>query len=311
MHISVIVPAYKRPKLLINCLNSLKKQTRKADKIYITARESDTGVINAVAKWKKNAGADITSESIIVSKPGQSYAMNHAIRRIEKGIVCFVDDDAEAMEDWIEKIEKWYEDPSIGGVGGFVLQHSGGSIDTGKTEIVGKVTWFGKIIGLHHYEVPGVKEVTFLKGCNMSYRRECLPLSDENLTYEQFYDEVDVGLTVKEKGYRVVFDPDIKVTHYDSRQFYIAKRRQLKARRIWSNNFNYIYVMLKHFKFPQILAIFFYSFFFMRSSFSGFIPFFERKVKSGKPDWSILWASLQGKFSGIEGYLRWSKNKAK
>lgn len=310
MKISVIVPAYKRPKLLINCLNSLKNQLRKPDKVYITAQKSDTKVINAVNDWQR-ATDEFPFEFITVEKAGQSYAMNQAIKRIINGIVCFIDDDVEAERDWIERIEEWYEDDSIGGVGGFVLQHSEGKIDTGKTEIVGKVTWFGKAVGLHHYQVSDVKEVTFFKGCNMSYRRECLPFSDENLTYEQFYDEVDVGLTVGEKGYRLIFDPKIKVTHYDSPQFYIAKRRELKPVRIWTNNFNYIYVMLKHFKFPRIFAIILYSFLFMRTSYSGLVPFLFQKVINREVSSDIFWAAFQGKLSGIEVYLRWRKDKIK
>ena len=308
MKISVIVPAYRRPKLLVNCLNSLKNQSRKPDKIYITAQENDIEVMNAVNEWKKDLWTDIAFEFIVVNRPGQSYAMNQAIKKIKEGIVCFIDDDAEAERDWVEKIERWYKDPLVGGVGGFVFQHSEGTIDTGTTEIVGKITWFGKVIGLHHYKVSGVREVSFLKGCNMSFRRECLPLSDENLTYEQFYDEVDVGLTVKERGYKLVFDPEIRVTHYDSPQFYIAKRRELKPKRVWSNNFNYIYVMLKHFRFPRILAILIYAFFFMRSSYSGFIPFFILKMKKKNLTYDILWASLQGKLSGINAYIRWRKD---
>ena len=145
----------------------------------------------------------------------------------------------------------------------------------------------------------------------MSYRRKCLPFSDENLTYEQFYDEVDVGLEVKEKGYRLIFDPEIKVIHYDSQQFYIVKRRELKPRRIWSNNFNYIYVMLKHFRFPRVLAILIYSFLFMRSSYSGLFPFFILKITACKPTWEIFWGAQIGKLSGINCYLKWRKSNVK
>lgn len=309
MKVSVIIPAFKRPKLLINCLNSLINQTRKPDKIYITVQKSDKKVINAVNEWQKNGRIGAVSEMIIVDKPGQSYAMNQAIKRISDGIVCFIDDDAEAQKDWIERIMDWYKDPTIGGVGGFVHQHSEGTIDTGKSNVVGKVTWFGKVIGLHHYKIPDVRDVTFFKGCNMSYRREYLPFSDENLTYEQFYDEVDVGLSVKEKGCRLIFDPSIKVTHFDSPQFYIAGRRELKPRRIWSNNFNYMYVMLKHFRFPNVLAILIYSFIFMRTTYSGLISFVLLKVLRRRPSWDIFWVAFQGKLSGIEGYLRWKKDK--
>jgi GT2 family glycosyltransferase len=307
MKVSVIVPAYKRPKLLINCLTSLLWQTRKPNFIYITAQRNDSKVKNVVEEWIEQYGKIINVEFIIVDIPGQSHAMNQAIKRIKGGIVCFIDDDGEAEKDWIKRIVKWYEDPAIGGVGGFVYQHSEGKIDTGKSDVVGMVTWYGKVVGLHHYEIPEVKETMFFKGCNMSFRRSCLPYSDENLKYEQFYDEVDVGLTVLEKGYKLIFDPQIKVTHYDSQQFYIAKRRELKRRRVWSHNYNYIYVMLKHAKKNQILPILIYSFLFMRTTYSGLFPFLFLKFLRRKPDWDIFWASLQGKISGMNGYLRWRR----
>lgn len=143
----------------------------------------------------------------------------------------------------------------------------------------------------------------------MSFRRDYLPYSDEHLTFEQFYDEVDIGLSAKEKGCRLIFDPGIKVTHYDSQQFYVAGRRELKVQRIWSHNYNYVYVMMKHYKFPQILAILFYSFFLMRATHSGMIAFLIGKVLRGKPDWDIFLAAIQGKISGFDGYLKWRKER--
>ena len=46
----------------------------------------------------------------------------------EGSIVCFMDDDAAARPDWLERIERHHSDPTVGGAGGRDVVHLDGQV---------------------------------------------------------------------------------------------------------------------------------------------------------------------------------------
>lgn len=55
-----------------------------------------------------------------VHERGLSGARNSAIEAAEGEVLAFLDDDAEAAPDWLAEQQRWYEDPGVLGVGGYV-----------------------------------------------------------------------------------------------------------------------------------------------------------------------------------------------
>lgn len=164
-------------------------------------------------------------------------------------IVCFMDDDAAARANWLERIVAWYADPSVGAVGGRDLVRLDDRVLDEPARDVGRVRWFRRLIGNHHKHSVGARDVDFLKGVNMSFRRALLPRIDERLDGPVPYGfEIDLGLHVRGLGYRLVYDPEIVVDDYPSTHYGAASPIA------WTSNRNQTYVLLKRLPLPGSAA---------------------------------------------------------
>lgn len=100
---------------------------------------------------------------------GLSGARNSGLRLAAAGIVAFMDDDAMANPDWLERLVAAYDDPAVGG--------AGGTIDP-IWETARPSWWpleFDWVVGCTYRGMPeGRAVVRNLIGCNMSFRRDLL-----------------------------------------------------------------------------------------------------------------------------------------
>ncbi|HUZ77111.1 MAG TPA: glycosyltransferase [Chloroflexota bacterium] len=103
---------------------------------------------------------------------GLSGARNSGVAACRANVVAFLDDDAMASEDWLERLLPYYADAATLGVGGAVhpLWQSGAP-DWFPLE-------FAWVVGCSYRGLPAVvAPVRNLLGCNMSFRREIFALA--------------------------------------------------------------------------------------------------------------------------------------
>lgn len=63
-------------------------------------------------------------------------------------MIVFLDDDAEAHRNWLERLSAFYVDPSIGGVGGRHVNYFNGVRQCLPTaDVAGKLYWNGRFVG--------------------------------------------------------------------------------------------------------------------------------------------------------------------
>jgi glycosyltransferase involved in cell wall biosynthesis len=100
---------------------------------------------------------------------GLSGARNSGLRLATAGIVAFMDDDAVANPDWLERLVATYDDPAVGG--------AGGAIDP-IWETARPGWWpveFDWVVGCTYRGMPERRAVVRnMIGCNMSFRRDLL-----------------------------------------------------------------------------------------------------------------------------------------
>jgi GT2 family glycosyltransferase len=216
--VSVVIPTYQRPDYLEKCVNALSKQTRKPDELIIVSRDTDTETHKKIDELRSKLHMDIKNPK--VTTPGHIPPLNEGIKTLKGDICCFLDDDCEPLDNWIENILRNYKGPDIGGVGGRYITYENGKImDFPPAKIVGQLSWFGKIHG-NFYRDSIFKQpidVCFMIGGCASYRSDVIrrvnmfaPLNKD----VAFNYEADWGLQVKNMGLRIIYDPDIKTKHY-------------------------------------------------------------------------------------------------
>jgi hypothetical protein len=94
----------------------------------------------------------------------------------------------------------------------------------------------------HHLGVGGPRDVDVLKGVNMSFRRDAILLHgfDPRLRGQgaQVHSELSVCLPLRQRGLRVIYDPEVAVLHYPAPRYHGPVRGDLSAEAISASAHN-------------------------------------------------------------------------
>lgn len=221
MEITVLIPTYRRVQDLCRCLEGLKQQTRSPDQVLVVVRNTDTETWDFLRTFDRGS---LPLHSATVYVAGQVAALNAGLDWATGEIIAITDDDAVPHVDWLTRIESHFlSNPSLGGVGGRDWVHCQGQRVNDVRQMVGKVQWMGRLVGNHHLGAGQARLVEFLKGANMSYRREAIAnlRFDDRLrgTGAQVHNDLAFSLAVTRSGWRLIYDPLVAVDHYPAQRF--------------------------------------------------------------------------------------------
>ncbi len=215
MRISVIIPTFKRKDYLVKALRGLAAQKRPADQIVVGVREGDTETIEFLAT------SPLVLEKAFTAIPGVIASMSAAASRADGEVICLLDDDAEPLPDWLERIERHFAvEPQLGMLGGRDLLQDHPEMRRAESllEKVGLFTWYGRILGNHHRGGGVYRPVDLVKGCNAAIRGSLLHEIgfDQELRGKgaQVHWELALCLDVANRGYAVAYDPALQVIHH-------------------------------------------------------------------------------------------------
>jgi len=243
---TLVISTWRRPEVLRHALAGVAAQTRRFEELLVTVRPEDTASREVIA-----AADGVALREILVDRPGLVAARNAALDAATGDICVFLDDDAVPPPDWHAKLVRHFEtDPEIAAVGGRDRIHRDGRVVGGYRKKVGMVLPYGRCIGLHHLGAGEPRDVDFLKGVNMSIRRQALPAlrCDETLRGQgaQRHEDTALSLAVKEAGFRVVYDPGIWVDHFESQRVEGDLRSDASGPAVFDRAFNQTYAVVRY-----------------------------------------------------------------
>jgi cellulose synthase/poly-beta-1,6-N-acetylglucosamine synthase-like glycosyltransferase len=222
MKITVLVPTYRRPQDLARCLAALQKQERVPDEVVVVARPDDDATHACLADPLVVGALPLNIAAVDV--PGQVAALNRGLDAATGDVIAITDDDAAPHADWVRRIGAAFEgDAQLGALGGRDWVHQKGGVLDGSRFLVGKMMASGKIIGNHHLGVGEAREVDLLKGANMSYRRDAI----RSIRFDgrlrgagaQVHNDMAFSMSVKNAGWKLVYDPRVAVDHFPAERF--------------------------------------------------------------------------------------------
>lgn len=309
MKISIVVPTYKRPQLLKRCLDSLVLQLRPADEVIVVTRVNDSISPRVVTHFEEKWGRKgVRVKNIKIFRAGLVHAYNEGLQHVSGDVVGFIDDDSIALRDWVKRIEEHYKDPIVGAVGGPTIPCQSGEPLIEKTKFVGKILWFGCVVDNLNKLTEKPIYVDHLAGSNMSFRSELTKEFDENLIGRHYRFEMDLSLSVKKRGYKIIFDPNARIYHHSIR-FESAlplKRTSKSSVQHWNNAeiydicCNNTYVLLKHFSTLQKIVFLLFTFLIGDASSFGILITSIRALKYKNPRiLKELIPAFRGKLKGI------------
>lgn len=300
MKITVLIPTYRRPQDLVRCLEALKQQTRLSDEVLLVVRDDD------VETWKFLETFNLNSLPVCVVKvsvPGVIAAMNAGLNKAQGDIIAITDDDAAPHTDWLARIEAHFlMDDCVGGVGGRDWMYHGTQLEDGVRKVVGRLQWFGRVVGNHHLGVGSAREVDVLKGVNMSYRRTAITglRFDERMrgAGAQVHFELAFSLAVKRAGWKLIYDPMVAVDHHWGERHDNDQRNIFNEVAFTNQVHNETLVLLEYLP-PTRRAVFVvWALLVGTRSNRGFIQWLRFLPSEGSLAWQVWLASLRGRWQG-------------
>jgi glycosyltransferase involved in cell wall biosynthesis len=293
--ISVIVPTFQRPVELAKCLTALARQVRKADQIIVALRRGDAESAAVIDRFR--------ALKVVVESPGVVVSLNAGIDASSGEIIAITDDDAEPRTDWLWRIERRFQRrPCVGGVGGRDVSPE----SSARKRRVGKVQWFGRLIGNHDKGVGRAREVDVLKGVNMSFRRAALGARrfDERMRGggAEVDHELQLCLALQRDGWRLLYDPAILVDHFQAQRRAGGDRSPDCPASVRAATHNNTVATLEHL--PQLRRFVFLAWALCvgtRRDF-GIVQFVRFAPNGFRAAWARLRGSIQGR---IDGYQTW------
>ncbi|HIH95997.1 MAG TPA: glycosyltransferase [Thermoplasmata archaeon] len=216
--ISVIVTVYNQADLIIGCVRSLVNQNYRNYEIIVVDALSSDGTWELLQNLKRKYKIRNLN---LVRKPGNASAGRNCGIEMAKGEICaFIDSDASASEDWLNKIVETFNslegDDLLVGVGGTSLLPKNSSR---------KSSVFYHVLGsplVHGGRLnPSVQLKREAKGfvghiptCNLAIKKSVF--SREGKFDESFDSGEDLELStrLRLKGYKLFCSPEIRVEHH-------------------------------------------------------------------------------------------------
>jgi glycosyltransferase involved in cell wall biosynthesis len=308
MKITVVVPTYRRSKDLSRCLEALRQQTRPANEVLVVVRDTDAET------WAFLEGINLKLlrlSTVKVMISGVVAAMNAGLSAASGDIIVFTDDDAGPHSDWLKRIEAHFQsDNCIDGVGGRDWVYFGEQLDNStEQDVVGRVQWFGRVIGNHHLGIGPSREVDILKGVNMSFKRTAIAKLRFNErmrgTGAQVHFEMAFCLALRQAGGKLIYDPMVAVDHFRGQRFDEDKRDQFNSLAITNAVYNETLSLLEYLPPARKIIFLLWAILVGTRGAPGFLQVLRFLPSEGLLACKKLIASINGRWQGWQSWQGW------
>jgi len=198
---SIVVATHNRQAKLAKCIDSVSNQTISPDEyeLIVVDDASSDGTKEFCSEQRGRLPYRFTYLTQEIGGPAR--ARNLGISAAAGDLVCFIDDDSVVHEEWLQKLlDHYYEEPQTSaGFKGRVENLSSGPEKS-----------FSDLLGRYVYRA-GHSYATN----NIAYRKAVLKqVEGFDTTFPvAAYEDVDLALRIKRKGYNIIFCNDVMVRH--------------------------------------------------------------------------------------------------
>jgi len=228
---SVVVPVYNGARTIVRCLDALAAQTVAPERyeIIVVDDGSTDATAEVVRAWRA-AHTHINLTLLRQANGGPAAARNHGAQMARAPLLLFTDADCAPLPTWLEALAAPFADVSVTGAKGAYV-----------TEQTGLIPRFVQAEYEDRYDrMRGQVQIDFIDTYSAAYRRTVFL---ENKGFDPIFttasvEDQEFSFRLAQKGYRLVFAPDARVSHfhdsnlseYFRRKYYIGFWKALMIR---------------------------------------------------------------------------------
>lgn len=217
--VSILIPTKDQPRLLERCLGSLHSRTDYPDFEIIVI---DNGSSRPeTVEYLRHCAAD---QVLRIDAPFNHSDLNNQAARVATGqFLVLLNDDTEILSrDWLAAMVEQAHCPEVGAVGAWLLYPDGRTQHTGivleYNAVARPLASALMLDGLDRGTSLLVRDVSAVTGACLLVRRQLyLDMNGlDSTTFPTSYNDVDFCLRLREKGYRIILNPQARLIHHES-----------------------------------------------------------------------------------------------
>lgn len=217
--VSIVIPIFNNWRYTYACLRAIRE--RSGDDIsYEVIIANDASTDETSLMLEHINGAVVVNNH---NNLGFLRNCNNAIKYAQGEYILFLNNDTEVQHNWLKPLLNiFYNFNNVGIVGGQLLYPNGRIQEAGG--IICQNGWghsYGRGEHPKYYEFNYVKEVDCIIGACLMIKKDLfLSLGgfDESFA-PAFYEEFDLAFTLRMEGYKIMYQPDSKILHYESSSY--------------------------------------------------------------------------------------------
>lgn len=212
--VSIVIPVYNQFAYTYNCLWSIHTHNSNIAIELIVADDNSSDMTVELEEI-------INGIKVIHNKKNKQFLVNcnNAAKEAKGKYIVFLNNDTQVQKDWLKALTDLMEEDINIGLAGSKLVYPNGRVQEagGIVWKDGTVLQYGNDRQSGEEELNYLRETDYISGASIIIRKT---LWDEIGGFDEryapaYYEDVDLAFEVRKRGYRVVYQPESEVIHFE------------------------------------------------------------------------------------------------
>jgi GT2 family glycosyltransferase len=220
--VSILIPSHDQHQLLSRCLDSVARSTYRSYEVVLV--ENNSTEPETFAYYERLAERPEV-RLLTWERPFNYAAVNNWGASQARGeVLLLLNNDTEVRNaDWLERMLEHALRPEVGAVGAKLfypdgsLQHGGVILGIGGVAGHAHKTWTGDAAGYFHRLAIAQNLSAVTAACLMLRREVFEEVGGLDERYILAFNDVDICVRIRQKGYRIVWTPFAELTHHETK----------------------------------------------------------------------------------------------
>ncbi|ACN16079.1 hypothetical protein HRM2_29960 [Desulforapulum autotrophicum HRM2] len=213
IEVSIVIPVFNKCKYTFACLKSIVENTTDVSYEVIVVDNASEDATNEMLSKVTNIKVVTNTQNL-----GFVEACNKGADASRARFILFLNNDTKVTTGWLGAMCAPFNDPNVGIVGAKLIYPDGRLQEAGNIIWQDGTGWnYGRGDNPDLPQYSYLKSVDYCSGACLQIRRDLwTELGGFDRRYAPaYYEDTDLCFAVREKGFKVIFQPEAKIIHYE------------------------------------------------------------------------------------------------